>query len=432
MRKTRTILAILCVLGLVPIAALGAPAKVKVSIVDETGRPVSGALIMFARTDDPTQQLSVGENEAGSYEDSFTLAGEAATWNLSRVVVDGMLPVRVSVVSSGPGGAAIQEIDDMELNPGIPVPPLEVAAGGKVRIDLVLGDQADVMARFLEARKAARAQAEQEAAEQAAAAADQEAYTTALRLYNEGDLEGSLPHFQEALQRHPEDAELRLTYVRVLYKANRFEEFKAAAQVVLDADPANTELRMMLYSGLRERKEFSAALEQILELKKLGARGADLLPHLDFLAKSMGQNRQAIPAWQAILDIDRSNREACVELAYVHAKIGEPRLADQYLQRAVDLAPEQAPGLYYEMASQLLTKKNPSPAAVDRGIALVNEALALDPGFAPAYKRLGLALWIKNDIPGTRAAFEKYLELNPDGEDKQQIEEYLVDLQNTE
>jgi tetratricopeptide (TPR) repeat protein len=217
-----------------------------------------------------------------------------------------------------------------------------------------------------------------------------------------------------------------------LYKAKRFDEFEKIAETVLDEEPGNTELRMMLYTSHRERGDFSRALEEILELKKLGARGADLMPHLDFLAQSMGQRKEAIPAWQAILDIDRSNRSACVSLAYIHAAIGEQQLADQYLQRAVELAPEQAPALYYEMASRLLTAKNAGPAETDRGIRLLNEAIELSPGFAPCYKRLGLALWKKEDYAGTRAAFEKYLELNPDGDDKEQIEEYLADLSSVE
>lgn len=428
MRKRFTTLATLCALGLLSVAALGAPAKVRLTVVNEQGRPVQGALIMFSLAGDPTQKLSVGENDGGAYEDSFVLEQEAATWNLTKVVADGYLPVRVSIVSSGPDGAGIQNVRDMELNPSIPVPPIETASGGEVRIDLTLGDQAEVMARFLEARKAARAQAEEEAAAQVAAAADQEAYSTALSLYNQGDLEGSLPHFEEALQRHPEDMELRLTYTRVLYKAKRFDEFEAAARTVLEQDPGNTELRMMLYSSRRERDDFSGALEEILELKKLGARGADLLPHLNFLAKSMGQRKEAIPAWQAILDIDRSDREACIALANIHAAIGERRLSDEYLQRAVELAPEQAPGLYFDMASRLLTRSNPRPADVDRGVELLNEVIGLDPEFAPAYKRLGLAMWAKQDWGATRAAFGKYLELNPNGSDKEQIEEYLADL----
>jgi len=344
------------------------------------------------------------------------------------VVADGYLPVKVSIVSSGPDGTSLQEVREMELNPGVPVPPIQVASSGNVRIDLTLGDQGEVMARFLEARKAARAQAEKEAADLAAAAADQEAYATALRLYNEGDLEGALPHFQEALRRHPEDKELHVTYARVLYKAKRQDEFESAARTVLELDPGNTELRMMLYSSRRERGDMGGALREILELKKLGARGADLLPHLKFLAQSMGRKKEAVPAWQAILDIDRSNREACVALAFTHAEMGERRLSDQYLQRAVELAPEQAPGLYYDMASRLLSRKGAGPGEVDRAVELLNQAVGLDPAFAPAYKRLGLALWKKEDWPGTRAAFGKYLELNPNGDDKEQIEDYLSQL----
>ena len=45
-----------------------------------------------------------------------------------------------------------------------------------------------------------------------------------------------------------------------------------------------------------------------------------------------------------------------------------------------------------------------------------------------AYKKLGLALWQREDYAGTRLAFETYLELDPDAEDKDQIVEYLDQL----
>ena len=66
-----------------------------------------------------------------------------------------------------------------------------------------------------------RTQAKQAAA--IAEEAQQGAYTSALRLYNEGDVEGALVQFDEAVEQNPQDVALRETHARVLYKAKRFE-----------------------------------------------------------------------------------------------------------------------------------------------------------------------------------------------------------------
>ena len=68
-----------------------------------------------------------------------------ASWNLTKIVADGLLPVSVSIDSSA-GGAKVQEIAGMEINPGIPIPPVEVRHKGRARIDITMGDQREVMA----------------------------------------------------------------------------------------------------------------------------------------------------------------------------------------------------------------------------------------------------------------------------------------------
>jgi tetratricopeptide (TPR) repeat protein len=80
------------------------------------------------------------------------------------------------------------------------------------------------------------------------------------------------------------------------------------------------------------------------------------------------------------------------------------------------------------MASKLLTAKQPSEAKLSRAIELLNKALEHDPNYAHAYKTLGLALWKRQDWPGTRQAFLKYLELLPQAADRETIEDYLKEL----
>ncbi len=282
------------------------------------------------------------------------------------------------------------------------------------------------MRSFLEARTKAREAAEAEA--QARATAAQGPYATALRLYGEGDVEGSIPHFREAIEQTPDDPEIRATYANVLYRAKRFEEFDQAAQPLLELQPDNAELWMMLYTARRTRGEMEAALDALVAVKDLGAGASGLLEHFDFVAKKIGRGEQAVRAWRAILELDAENVNACVALASLYTEVGSAELADSYLERAVKLAPRQAPAVYFQLASSLLGAEPVGAQRLARAIELLRQSIELDPGFAPPYKRLGLALWKQEDYAGARQAFQTYLDSDPGGEDAEQIKEFLETL----
>ena len=409
------------ILGLLACGGVfAASAQLSMTVVDGEGKPFKDALIMFAMVDDATQSFTVSENELGAYASTVQLPGKISSWRITRVVATGYMPMQISIGSRA-GGEVVQEVTEMELNPGVPIPEIAIGAGGTVEIRLVLGERAVVMERFARAREEARAaEPEPEPEPQVDAA-----YANALRLYGDGDVDGSIPLFQEAIAANPDDAQMRLTYANVLYKAKRFEEFEAAARAVIEDDPGNGEMMMMLYSSARERGDMKTALEGLLAVKQAGLGGADLLQHLDFVAKKMGQSADAIPAYLAILDLDADNVGACQSLAALYAKTKDTKRSDQYLARAVKLAPTEAPTIYLEMAGRLLGQKDAGPAEVERGVQLIRKAIELAPSAPAPYKTLGLALWKQEDWPGTRQAFETYLELDPEASDRDQILDYL-------
>jgi hypothetical protein len=184
------------------------------------------------------------------------------------------------------GGEVIQEVTEMKLNPGIPIPEIAISGGGTVDIHLTLGERSIVMAEFTKARETARAAEPDPEPEPQT----DTAYAEALRLYGGGDVDGALPYFKEAIAANPEDPEMLVTYANVLYKAQRFDEFEPAARAVIEVDPDNGEMMMMLYSSARGRGDLKTALEALLAVKEADLAGADLTQHLDLVAKKMGQS----------------------------------------------------------------------------------------------------------------------------------------------
>lgn len=407
-----------------PTVALSGVATVTISPVDGDGTKVGEAAFVFARTDDAATKFSVGQDETGQYVETAAVPDGVTEWQLTRVVAPGFLPVRVGLLSKSPSGETLQELAGMELSPTIQVPPIRIAAGGSVHIDLVVGDQKEVMAKFLEARNRAL---EQQKAE-AESAAHEGPYETALRMYGAGDLDGALPYFRQALEQDPENAEIHTTLANVLYKAKRYDDFERAAVAALEVQPDNRELWMMLYSSRRTRSDMPGALDALLGVMKLGSPPADLRQHLTFVAQKMGHHAEAIPAWEALLRLDDSDVEACVALASLYAQSGDAQASDSYLERAVALAPDDAPTVYFNLASNLLAVNDVAPEQLGRAIDLLRKTIDLEQGYAPAYKKLGLALWKREDWSGTRTALQKYLELDPDAADKDQVQGYLESL----
>ena len=316
-RKTAVFLFLIAIASL-PATVMAGSAAVTVTVVDDGGSSIPGALFVFSLEGDPTQSFSIGENDAGQYRDTVKLPVDDANWNLTKSVALGYLPVRATLESRTGGGEVIQESRDVEVNPGLPVPPIRIVAGGSVKIELTMGDQGSVMRSFLAARKKAKAEAD---AKRAAEPQDgpQGAYAEALRLYGEGKLDESLPRFEQAVEEDPENLELRVTYANVLYKAKQYEPFEQAALAALELAPGNRDLLMMLYSSRRGRGDLEGALETLLTLEESGAAGADLEQHLDFVAKKMGRSRKAVPAYEAILQIDPANVDAYLSLASIYA-----------------------------------------------------------------------------------------------------------------
>jgi len=121
-----------------------------------------------------------------------------------------------------------------------------------------------------------------------------------------------------------------------------------------------------------------------------------------------------------------------VALAAIHAGLGNTARSDEFLEKAVALDPRQAPRLYVDMASRVISGGEENPAGVERAVGLLQKAIGLQPGYADAYKRLGRAYWIQQNVDEAKAAFQRYLELKPDADDAETIQDYLDRLSESQ
>ena len=132
----------------------------------------------------------------------------------------------------------------------------------------------------------------------------------------------------------------------------------------------------------------------------------------------------AIEAYEAAYALDDSMLEAIMAVGDLHGrqKEWEPALA------AFDRAMELVEGNAVNLFNYAVYASNAGKVALaDEFYAKAAEA---DPEFAPAHLQIGMARAREEDREGAIAAFERFLELDPDGAQAVMVQEILDQLRN--
>lgn len=126
-------------------------------------------------------------------------------------------------------------------------------------------------------------------------------------------------------------------------------------------------------------------------------------------------------------------RPVVLENAYEDIRVGRFALARAQLDRVLALTPDDPVAhLYYGDLHRLQAQRAVAPAAraahARRARERYERAVALDPSLAQSHRQLGLLHYQERDAVRARAAFERYLTLQPDAADAARIREYLLQL----
>jgi tetratricopeptide (TPR) repeat protein len=129
--------------------------------------------------------------------------------------------------------------------------------------------------------------------------------------------------------------------------------------------------------------------------------------------------KKGVAAYQKAIELKADAPEYHNNYALALAKEKKFDEAQVELTKAAQLDPTQAGKYYYNMGAVLVNTGQMDPAA-----AAFQKAIAADPNYADAYLQYGITLMGKATtgadgkmvpVPGTAEAFNKYLELKPDG-----------------
>ena len=165
--------------------------------------------------------------------------------------------------------------------------------------------------------------------------------------------------------------------------------------------------------------------EALAELIPLAEKDPDQwVVHAQMGVAYQGLNRfpEAEASFKKAIELDPQNGVLYTKLGQVYVKMGKKDEARQMFETAAQLSPEDAATAYYNIGVTFYNANDLKSA-----IEPLRKATELDPSRADAFYLLGMCLYSQAEykqvgqelktipVPGTQEAFQRYLELAPNG-----------------
>lgn len=214
----------------------------------------------------------------------------------------------------------------------------------------------------------------------------------------------------------------------VLAKIHLFDEStdKNALKKALDAYQAYSTRNRADPAGYMERfkiflkmSRFDEAKDELDLIYMIYPKYPNLHYFKGVLYDQMGNSRVAVEEFVSELKNNPASIPALIGAGKSYNLLKDPKTALSYLNRAMALAP-QAPEPKFQAALSNRYLKNYVGA-----LALFKAAIALDPGNPRFYKELGICFKMSGDPGRAREAFRKYLQMEPDAVDKNEVQSMM-------
>jgi predicted Zn-dependent protease len=157
------------------------------------------------------------------------------------------------------------------------------------------------------------------------------------------------------------------------------------------------------------------------------SRNQERIEHYEqMLTTDYGQVAHASTLITNTEEFQRRTRPLVRDNAILDIEAGRYGTAKTALERVLAVVPTDAKAHYY--LGELYRKQRRDPADVEHAIIAYQNAAEYDPSYPEPQRNLGLLYYTRGKRAEARQAFERYLELKPQAEDRQQVREYLLEL----
>ncbi len=227
-------------------------------------------------------------------------------------------------------------------------------------------------------------------------------------LFQKGNVEEGIAHFQKALQIKPDFAEAHNNLGLALFQKGSVDEGIAQYQKALQVNPDSVEAHNNLGLALFQKGKVGEAIAHYQRALEINPDFTEAHYNLGNALLQKGKVDEAIAHYQKALQITPGYAGAQVNLGNALLQKGSVDEAIAHYQRALQIKPDFAEA-HYNLGLALFQKGNGAEA-----IAHYQKALQINPNYAEAHNNLGNALFQEGNANEAVAHFQKALEINPD------------------
>ena len=383
-------------------------ARISGQVVDPGGQPVAGVTITVTTPDSEDFELVKTTNKKGS----VTLSFARGDWQYEiRLEKEGyqtkaeLLPVQIGGYVKtqwilAPEGAAAAHAGGVQAGGGG-----GRGGGGKVMRTFNEGVEAQRMGDFDLAAAKYRRAAEMDP--ELAAPHTALAMVASIRK----DWETAAAEAEAAIAVDPEDVramQIRFDAYRNLGQETKASEAAAALREVGDLDAAAARI---FNEGVDAFKAGDVATAQSKFQQVVQLAPELVAPYIALAQISLAQGSpaEALAMAQSALEREPDNTQA-LKIAFDGARlVGNNEVAEQALDRLVELEPQWVTTTLFEHAVKLFNDNQPEAAALE-----LRSVLKVDPAHARANFVLGMSLLNSGHTDEGRGYLEKFIELAPD------------------
>ena len=252
---------------------------------------------------------------------------------------------------------------------------------------------------------------------------------------------------QKALAKAVETGTLTKEQERGLSKEQKAEIEKRTKENAA-AMAKNKELNDSFNGGMQalEAKNYDAAIDSFSKasvfdpkqeavwanLARAFNERADSKKKPDEAAARQADLEKAVEAYGKAIELKPDQASLHLNLALALANEKKIPEAKSELEKAAQMDPTQAGKAYYNLGAILINSGQTEPA-----VEAFKKATDLDPNYADAYYQYGVSLMGKMQVekdgkvtyaPGTKEAFDKYLQMKPDGSYADSAKAFLTSM----
>lgn len=404
-----------------PVFARTGTTEVNGSVEDLDGNPVPGAEVTVTSVTSSQTSYTVKTNKKGKYFIPAVLYYEPGEWFVT-LKAEGYSPSKIKVESRKSDRTLVGDIYETGMSAEKP-PRVLLKAFGKARIDFVMISQKQAAEQ--EQRRLEEAKAKLEAEGKLPTA---DPLGLASNKVADGDLEGSLEFFQQALEEQPEDPERRELFAKVLFNLERYEEASAVAAEARDLAPDLPGIDLLVADIQMKLGAYDEAREALEKQATLTPEDVGVFQRLAWVAEREGNPDAAIAANESIVALEPDNVEAWLVLGGLYAEKGLNEKSEQAFTRVVELDPTNAYKTFFNIGVLIENRPNASEAEERRALEAFRKAVEIKPDYAKGHRHLAYAMLRSGDLKGARAELQRYLELEPNAADASDVQALVTSL----